>query len=133
MGHLHVLFAPGALLYLCARARVGRLITLISYCALAPQVIFYLDPPSSCVPPASISTETPTQSDTPQPLWRSRNMGSAARHLCSGLLVVFLLGLHHSSSFWIVNVVFPPNAKPRVSSNSTPPLIIGKWFICMSN
>ncbi|XP_018559590.1 phosphatidylcholine-sterol acyltransferase [Lates calcarifer] len=50
-------------------------------------------------------------------------MGSAA-HLCSVLLVVFFLGLHHSSGFWIVNVVFPPNAKPRVPSNSTPPLII---------
>ncbi|KAM8751288.1 phosphatidylcholine-sterol acyltransferase [Acanthopagrus schlegelii] len=50
-------------------------------------------------------------------------MGSAG-HLCSVLLAVFLLGLHHSSGFWIINVVFPPNAKPRASSNSTPPLII---------
>ncbi|XP_053281991.1 phosphatidylcholine-sterol acyltransferase [Pleuronectes platessa] len=45
-------------------------------------------------------------------------------HLCSGLLVVILLVLHHSSGFWIINVVFPPNTKTRVLSNSTPPLII---------
>ncbi|XP_034061825.1 phosphatidylcholine-sterol acyltransferase-like isoform X2 [Gymnodraco acuticeps] len=50
-------------------------------------------------------------------------MGPAAR-LCSGLLFVFLLGLHHSSGFWIINVVFPPNAKSIIPSNSTPPLII---------
>ncbi|XP_033941090.1 phosphatidylcholine-sterol acyltransferase-like isoform X2 [Pseudochaenichthys georgianus] len=50
-------------------------------------------------------------------------MGPAAR-LCSGLLLVFLLGLHHSSGFWIINVVFPPNAKSIIPSNSTPPLII---------
>ncbi|XP_029951774.1 phosphatidylcholine-sterol acyltransferase [Salarias fasciatus] len=42
----------------------------------------------------------------------------------SVLLALFLLGLHHSAAFWIVNVVFPPNAKPRPPSNSTPPLII---------
>ncbi|KAL3062015.1 hypothetical protein OYC64_010022 [Pagothenia borchgrevinki] len=50
-------------------------------------------------------------------------MGPAAR-LCSGLLLVFLLGLHHASSFWIINVLFPPNAKSIIPSNSTPPLII---------
>ncbi|KAM9854953.1 phosphatidylcholine-sterol acyltransferase [Aulostomus maculatus] len=50
-------------------------------------------------------------------------MGSTGR-VCSGLLVVFLLGLQHSSGFWIVNVVFPPDAKVRVPMKSTPPLII---------
>ncbi|XP_035766497.1 phosphatidylcholine-sterol acyltransferase isoform X2 [Neolamprologus brichardi] len=50
-------------------------------------------------------------------------MGSAG-HLSSVLLLAFLLGLHHSSGFWIVNVVFPPPAKSKVPSNSTPPLII---------
>lgn len=41
------------------------------------------------------------------------------------LTFLFLLGLHHSSGFWIVNVVFPPNAKTnQVPINSTPPLII---------
>ncbi|XP_037623834.1 phosphatidylcholine-sterol acyltransferase [Sebastes umbrosus] len=50
-------------------------------------------------------------------------MGPSGR-LCSVLLLVCLLGLQHSSGFWIINVVFPPNAKPRVASNSTPPLII---------
>eukprot|EP00064_Thunnus_orientalis_P006451 superscaffoldBa00000670_g6469 len=50
-------------------------------------------------------------------------MGSAGR-FCSVLLVVVLLGLHHSSGFWIINVVFPPDAKAKLPSNSTPPLII---------
>ncbi|KAK2841867.1 hypothetical protein Q5P01_012067 [Channa striata] len=50
-------------------------------------------------------------------------MASSGR-LRSLPLLVFLLGLHHSTGFWIVNVVFPPNAKARVPSNSTPPLII---------
>ncbi|KAM7396229.1 hypothetical protein PAMP_019286 [Pampus punctatissimus] len=50
-------------------------------------------------------------------------MGSAGT-LCSVLLVVFLVGLHHSSGFWIINVVFPPNAKVKIPSNSTSPLII---------
>ncbi|XP_068595195.1 phosphatidylcholine-sterol acyltransferase [Brachionichthys hirsutus] len=50
-------------------------------------------------------------------------MGTAGR-LCSGLLLVFLLGLHLSSGFWLLDVVFPPSAKTRASSNSTPPLII---------
>lgn len=44
-------------------------------------------------------------------------------HICSVLLLVFL-GLQHSSCFWIINVVFPPNAKPSIPNNSTPPLII---------
>lgn len=57
------------------------------------------------------------------------SMGSAGR-LGALLLLVFLLGLHHSSAFWIVNVVFPPSAKPRVPSNHTPPLIIGKCRGC---
>ncbi|XP_028304699.1 phosphatidylcholine-sterol acyltransferase [Gouania willdenowi] len=50
-------------------------------------------------------------------------MGSWGR-LFPVLLMGFLLGLHHSTAFWIVNVVFPPNAKARPASNSTPPLII---------
>ncbi|XP_071398718.1 phosphatidylcholine-sterol acyltransferase [Centroberyx affinis] len=50
-------------------------------------------------------------------------MGPAA-NFCSALLVIFLLALHHSSGFWLVNVVFPPNAQARVPSNNTPPLII---------
>lgn len=45
-------------------------------------------------------------------------------HLCSVLLL--LLGLRHCSGFWIVNVVFPPNVKPGVPRNSTPPLLIGE-------
>ncbi|XP_029010089.1 phosphatidylcholine-sterol acyltransferase [Betta splendens] len=49
-------------------------------------------------------------------------MGSG--RLCSVLLLGFLLGLHHSTGFWIVNVVFPPKVKSRESSNITPPLII---------
>lgn len=50
---------------------------------------------------------------------------ASVRHLCSVFVVVFLLGLHYSSGFWIMNVVFPPKAKtkPR-ASNHTPPLII---------
>ncbi|TNN55001.1 Phosphatidylcholine-sterol acyltransferase [Liparis tanakae] len=50
-------------------------------------------------------------------------MGTAGR-VCSALLVVVLLGLHRSAGFWIVNVVFPPHTESRVTSNSTPPLII---------
>lgn len=50
-------------------------------------------------------------------------MGSAG-YVSSVLLLIFLLGLHHSSGFWIVNVVFPPPAKPKAPNNSTPPLII---------
>ncbi|XP_068168202.1 phosphatidylcholine-sterol acyltransferase [Antennarius striatus] len=45
-------------------------------------------------------------------------------HLCSGLLLALLLGLHHSSGFWLLDVVFPPNHKTRAPSNSTPPLVI---------
>lgn len=48
----------------------------------------------------------------------------SAGHLCTVLLGLFLLGLHHSSAFWILNVVFPPPARNNISSNSTPPLII---------
>ncbi|XP_054632343.1 phosphatidylcholine-sterol acyltransferase [Dunckerocampus dactyliophorus] len=38
--------------------------------------------------------------------------------------LVLLLGLHHASCFWILNVVFPPETKAQAPSNSTPPLII---------
>ncbi|XP_029991712.1 phosphatidylcholine-sterol acyltransferase [Sphaeramia orbicularis] len=50
-------------------------------------------------------------------------MGPAGR-TGPGLLLLLVLGLQHSSGFWILNVVFPPNAKPVVTNNSTPPLII---------
>ncbi|KAM9377542.1 phosphatidylcholine-sterol acyltransferase [Pholidichthys leucotaenia] len=40
------------------------------------------------------------------------------------VLLGSLLGLHLSSGFWILNVVFPPPAKNGTPSNSTPPLII---------
>ncbi|XP_061577139.1 phosphatidylcholine-sterol acyltransferase [Cololabis saira] len=51
-------------------------------------------------------------------------MGSA--RLCSALLALalVLLALHQSTAFWIVNVVFPPNAKLSEHSNDTSPLII---------
>lgn len=87
--------------------------------------------PASPSPSPSLRLQQHTHTDaahSPAPHRPGRNMGSAG-HLCSVLLVVFLLGLHHSSGFWIINVVFPPNAKPRASSNSTPPLIIGKCYL----
>ncbi|XP_061825884.1 phosphatidylcholine-sterol acyltransferase [Nerophis lumbriciformis] len=37
---------------------------------------------------------------------------------------VLLLGFHHASCFWILNVVFPPETKVQAPGNSTPPLII---------
>ncbi|KAF7660133.1 hypothetical protein LDENG_00287380 [Lucifuga dentata] len=49
-------------------------------------------------------------------------MDSTGR-FCS-LLLVFLI-LHHASGFWLLDVVFPPNAKTSVvASNNTPPVII---------
>lgn len=69
----------------------------------------------------------------PPPLVRSdpsgcgHTMGSAL-HLRSVLLLLFLFGIHHSSCFWLVNVVFPPNTQVNAtSSNSTPPLVIGEY------
>ncbi|XP_051546213.1 phosphatidylcholine-sterol acyltransferase-like [Myxocyprinus asiaticus] len=35
-----------------------------------------------------------------------------------------LIALDQTSGFWLLNVIFPPTAQPRVISNSTPPLII---------
>lgn len=50
---------------------------------------------------------------------------ASLRHLCTVFLAVFLLGLHQSSGFWIIKVVFPPKAKTKPpASNHTPPLII---------
>lgn len=44
------------------------------------------------------------------------------------VLTVSLLACQRSSGFWIVNVVFPPNARPQQApSNSTPPVVIGKF------
>lgn len=49
----------------------------------------------------------------------------SGRRLCPLLLA--LLACQRSSAFWIVNVVFPPHARPQQApSNSTPPLAIGK-------
>lgn len=43
------------------------------------------------------------------------------------VLLGALLACQRSSGFWIVNVVFPPNARPQPApSNSTPPVVIGK-------
>ncbi|KAG9272009.1 phosphatidylcholine-sterol acyltransferase [Astyanax mexicanus] len=40
-------------------------------------------------------------------------------------VIIVLIALHQCSAFWLLNVIFPPTAKPRVPSNSTlPPLII---------
>ncbi|XP_076878349.1 phosphatidylcholine-sterol acyltransferase [Brachyhypopomus gauderio] len=39
-------------------------------------------------------------------------------------VVIVFIALQHSAGFWLLNVIFPPPAKPDVSSNSTPPLII---------
>lgn len=48
------------------------------------------------------------------------------RRLCPLFLTLALLACQHSSGFWIVNVVFPPNARPQQApSNSTPPVAIG--------
>ncbi|CAF91462.1 unnamed protein product [Tetraodon nigroviridis] len=45
--------------------------------------------------------------------------------LCPLLLCVLLLACQHSSSFWIVNVVFPPKARPQQApNNNTPPVVI---------
>lgn len=76
-------------------------------------------------PPPSCSTQRPRPSRLVCPGWLEANMGSGV-HLCSALLLVFLLVLHHSSGFWIINVIFPPSAKVRFPSNSTPPLVIGE-------
>lgn len=74
----------------------------------------------------SLSLQKRTTRKTAPSDAKAATMGSAG-HLCPLLLTVFLLGLHHSVGFWIVNVVFPPNAKPKETpSNSTPPVIIGK-------
>uniref|UniRef100_A0A4W4GB54 Phosphatidylcholine-sterol acyltransferase n=1 Tax=Electrophorus electricus TaxID=8005 RepID=A0A4W4GB54_ELEEL len=37
---------------------------------------------------------------------------------------VVLIALQQAAGFWLLNVIFPPPARPRVPSNSTPPLII---------
>lgn len=50
------------------------------------------------------------------------------RRLCPlfRALALALLACQPSSGFWIVNVVFPPNARPQQApSNSTPPVAIG--------
>ncbi|XP_034033127.1 phosphatidylcholine-sterol acyltransferase [Thalassophryne amazonica] len=53
---------------------------------------------------------------------------AAVRLLCSALLLLtFLSVLHHSSAFWLLDVLFPPAAKPReapVSNTTQPPLVI---------
>ncbi|KAJ3596721.1 hypothetical protein NHX12_003125 [Muraenolepis orangiensis] len=41
------------------------------------------------------------------------------------LTFAFLSAVHHTSAFWLFNVIFPPNAtRPGVQSNDTPPIII---------
>lgn len=50
----------------------------------------------------------------------------SGRRLCLVFLTLALLACQRSSGFWIVNVVFPPNARPQQTpSNSTPPVAIG--------
>lgn len=50
----------------------------------------------------------------------------SGRRLCPLFLTLALLACHRSSGFWIVNVVFPPNARSQQApSNSTPPVAIG--------
>lgn len=53
---------------------------------------------------------------------------ASGRRLCPLFLTLTLalLACQRSSGFWIVNVVFPPNARPQQTpSNSTPPVAIG--------
>ncbi|XP_028814120.1 phosphatidylcholine-sterol acyltransferase [Denticeps clupeoides] len=39
-------------------------------------------------------------------------------------LALLLLAVPHATAFWLLNVIFPPTAKPHIASNSTPPVII---------
>ncbi|XP_062317813.1 phosphatidylcholine-sterol acyltransferase [Osmerus eperlanus] len=45
-------------------------------------------------------------------------------HLFSSLFLAFIFISQHAAAFWLFNVIFPPNAKSRQASNSTPPVII---------